>query len=92
MKKLMSKTRLRVKVQPKSSRDCVSGRFGDAVKISLQAPPTDGMANQALIDFLADCLDLPKRAIRIVSGHTNRLKTLEIDDLSIDEINRRLKV
>ena len=49
--------RLRVRVQPRASRTELAGRYGDALKIRLAAPPVDGAANEALVRFLAERLE-----------------------------------
>lgn len=49
----------------------------------LQAPPVDGAANEALVDFLADSLDVPRRMIRIVSGESSRSKVVEALGVSV---------
>jgi uncharacterized protein len=58
--------------------------------VKLAAAPVDGAANDALMVLLARALDLPRRAVRIVSGERNRNKRLEIDGLTLDEIRQRL--
>lgn len=50
-----------------------------AIKIAINAVPEDGKANKALIDFLAKRLKLPKSSISLISGQTNRLKTVFIE-------------
>lgn len=70
--------RLRVRVQPRASKDRIHGIHGDALRIQLTAPPVDGAANAALIEFLAAHLDLPRSAVRLVSGAHGRTKLLEI--------------
>jgi uncharacterized protein (TIGR00251 family) len=66
------------------------GRYGDAIKIRLQAPPVDGAANAELIRFLAQRLGLPRSAVRIVSGETGRRKHLEITGAGPDVAARLL--
>ena len=83
--------RLRVHVQPRAKRSEVAGRHGDAVKVRLAAPPVDGAANEALVRFLAEALDLPRRAVRIVSGLSARQKVVEVDGLSAADLERRLR-
>jgi uncharacterized protein len=61
-----------------------------SLKARLTAPPIDGAANEALVALLADHLHIPKRAIQIVRGATSRLKTVEIDGLTLDELRSRL--
>ena len=69
---------LRVRVQPKASRNAIKGVHGEALKIALTAPPVDGAANKACIAFLAKKLGLAKSAIEILSGHASRNKRLLI--------------
>jgi hypothetical protein len=68
-----------VKVVPGASRDEVAGRHGSAVKIRLRAPAVDGRANDALLDFLAARLGLPRRDITLLRGEKSRQKTIRIE-------------
>lgn len=70
---------LTVHVQPGAKTTEVVGLHGDALKIRLAAPPVDGKANAALIDFLAGRLGVPKSAIELKSGQTSRRKQLAVD-------------
>lgn len=84
--------RLEVKVIPGASRSEVVGTLGNAVKIKLRAPPVDGRANEALVEFLAEHLGLPRRAIALERGDTARLKLLRIDGLDLATVRTRLGV
>jgi len=75
--------RFSVRVQPRASRSEVAGIQQGALKVRLQAPPVDGAANEALVDFLADSLDVPRRMIRIVSGESSRSKVVEALGVSV---------
>ncbi|MDR2786952.1 MAG: DUF167 domain-containing protein [Candidatus Accumulibacter sp.] len=77
-------------VQPGARRTEVAGIHGDALKIRLAAAPIDGKANAALIEFVADRLDLPKAAVRLTAGQTSRRKILEIDAAPPDTERRLL--
>lgn len=70
--------RLAVQIMPNAKKSEVIGIVDDALKIRLQAQPIDGKANQALIRYLADTLKVPKSAIQITHGHTNKRKLIEI--------------
>jgi uncharacterized protein (TIGR00251 family) len=72
-------TRLTIRVQPRASRTELAGLHGDAIRIRLQAPPVDGAANEALVAFLAEHLGVPRRQVRLVSGHASRTKVVEIE-------------
>ncbi len=83
--------RIAVHVQPGARVSEVLGEIGDALKIRLQAPPVDGKANEALIAFIADKLDVRQRDVRILRGQTSRQKLLDIDStLSVEEVRERL--
>ena len=59
--------------------------------LRVTAPPVDSAANAAVIELLASALDLPKRAVTIVRGETARLKHLQVEGRSLDDIRARLK-
>ena len=78
-----------VRVIPRSSRNILEWEQG-GLKARLTAPPVDGAANAALIQLLAERLAVPRRTITIVRGATNRQKTVEIADLTPEELQRKL--
>lgn len=82
---------LALKVIPNAPRDEVAGWLGAALKIKIQAPALEGRANDAVTDFLATRLGLPRRAVAIVRGGRSRHKVVRIDGLTIDEIRRCLE-
>jgi uncharacterized protein (TIGR00251 family) len=69
---------LHLHVQPGAKATELAGLHGDALKIRLAAPPVDGKANAALIEFIAKRLSLAKLAITMKSGHHSRRKVLEV--------------
>lgn len=79
-----------VRVVPRASKNEISGRRGEAIKIRLAAPPVEGAANEALIDFLAEILEVRKRQIEILSGHASRDKIVCVVGLMPHEIETRL--
>ena len=82
--------RLLLKIVPNAKRSEVVGMYGDAVKIKVQSPATDGKANAALLEFLAEALGLPSRAVRIVTGEKSRDKLVEFDDLDLNAAREKL--
>jgi uncharacterized protein len=83
--------RLDVRVIPGAPRDAVDGEMGDGrVKLRLRARAVEGAANEALVEFVAKRLGVPRRSVRLVLGATARMKTLEVDGLDPAEARRRL--
>ena len=68
----------RVRVQPRSSRDALEGAYAGALKVRLTAPPVEGRANDSLRGLLAEHLNVPVAAVRIVAGENNRNKRVSI--------------
>ena len=82
---------LSVKVQPRARKNAISGAVGDALKLALTAPPVEGKANQAVIDFLADFFEIPRSSITIASGKTSRLKVVHVSGTNTEHLYRRLR-
>ena len=81
---------LAVKAIPNAPRSEVVGWLGDALKVKVHAPPVEGRANEALCEFLADTLDLPRRGVTVVRGDTSRQKIIRIAGLTIEAVKARL--
>jgi uncharacterized protein len=79
-----------VKVHPRARKNAVTGVVGDALKLSLTAPPLEGRANQAVIDFFADLFQIPRASVTIASGTTSRNKIVRITGLSRVAVEQRL--
>jgi uncharacterized protein len=65
-------------------------QVGDALKLSLTAPPIDGKANTACIEFFVNLLKVPWSSVTIASGKTSRLKVIRVAGLSAEELRKRL--
>lgn len=81
---------IKVRVQPKASKNETAGFLDGALKIRLTAPPVDGAANKACIEFMARLLGVPKSRVAIVQGHTGRNKTIRVAGLTPAEVRARL--
>ena len=81
---------LNVRVIPRSPRSRVDGMRGDAILIRLAAPPVDGAANEALIAFLSQALDVPRRDIALVAGEKSRDKRVRVSGLDEKTVLERL--
>ena len=84
--------RIEIRVQPRASRNTITGVRGGMLQIRVTAPPVDGQANVAAIMLVAQTLDLPKSAIRLVKGASSREKTLVVESMSQEEVNQRLNL
>lgn len=71
--------RVSIYVQPRASKTEVAGTHDGCIKVRLAAPPVDGAANAALVEFVAERLGIAKSRIRLVSGASSRRKVLEIE-------------
>ena len=83
-------TLIQIRVVPRASRTEISGRRGEAIVVRVAAPPVDGAATDALIAFLSERLNVPRRDVTIARGATARDKTIAVEGLAPAEIARRL--
>jgi uncharacterized protein len=79
-----------VKVHPRARKNAITGTLGDALKLALTAPPVEGRANQAVIEFFADLFDIPRSSVTIASGETSRNKVVRVAGLDRTIVERRL--
>ena len=70
--------RLAVQIQANAKKTEVVGVLDEALKIKLHAQPIEGKANEALVRFLSDVLSVPRSAIALTHGQTNKRKLLEV--------------
>jgi uncharacterized protein (TIGR00251 family) len=81
---------LAIKAIPNAPRSEIVGWLGDALKVKIHAPPVEGKANDALCEFLADTLGLPRRAVTLVRGDTSRQKVVRLSGLTLADARSRL--
>lgn len=80
-----------VRVTPRAGRNKIVEMMADgAIKIHIAAPPVDGEANEALIRFLADVLDVPRSQLEIVAGQSGRDKLISVLDLDAETVQKRI--
>jgi uncharacterized protein len=77
---------LMVRVQPRASRNEIAGVIHGAMKVRLCAPAVENRANEALVEFLAEVLKRPKLAVRIQGGEHGRMKRVEIQGVTRQQI------
>lgn len=84
-------TRVRVRVSPGARRTELVGRHGEAWKVRVAVAPERGRANEAVLDLLSRELELPRRAVSLVSGHAAREKVVVLEGIDRAESERRLE-
>ncbi|HLC18332.1 MAG TPA: DUF167 domain-containing protein [Thermodesulfobacteriota bacterium] len=77
---------IKLRIQPRASRDEVAGIHGDSLKVKLTAPPVEGEANKALVSFLSKLLGIKKSSIKIASGEKSRTKRILVEGASVEQI------
>ena len=80
-----------VKIHPRAKKNAIGGELGEALKVSLTAPPLEGRANQACIEFLAKLLKVPRSSVTIASGHANRNKVIRVAEVTEQYVRERLQ-
>ena len=83
---------LRIRVQPRASRNRFEGVHGDQLRIRLTAPPVEGAANAACMAYLAKCLGIRRAQVRLAAGEKSRDKLIHITGLSLAEVAASLDV
>ena len=79
-----------VKVHPRARKNAVTGTVGEALKLALTAPPLEGRANHAAIEFFAEVFQIPRSSVTIASGETSRNKVVRIAGLSRAAVEKTL--
>jgi uncharacterized protein len=81
-----------VKVIPRAKKTALAGVMDDGtIKIKVAAPPVDGAANKALIEFLAEALAIPKAQVDIVAGESSERKLISLVGISPDKVDTILR-
>lgn len=91
LKEVPGGVELLVLVQPRASRTKVVGEHDGRLKIALAAPPVDGEANAALVEFLKDTLGVRKADVTLLDGDTSRRKRLAVKGVTAADATAKLK-
>ena len=81
-----------IKLHPRAKNNAITGEVAGALKLSLTAPPVEGKANDACIDFFAKLLKVPRSSVTIAAGQNNRNKVIRVAGMSAEEVGQRLKL
>jgi len=80
-----------VRVQPRARKNAIVGELGGTLKLALTAPPVEGRANEACIEFLAEFLKVPRSSVTIAAGQSSRNKVICVRGLTAVEVAERLR-
>lgn len=80
---------IRLRVQPKASRNAISIEPDGRIRIALTAPPVDGTANKALRAFIAKRLRIPKASVELTQGEKSRDKVIAVSGITLNEVTQQ---
>ena len=80
-----------VKVNPRARKNAITGTQGDALKLALTAPPVEGRANQACIEFVAKLLNVPRSSVTIAAGESSRQKLIRVAGVPAAQVEAKLR-
>lgn len=81
---------LQVRVTPRARRSEIGGWHGGALRVSVTAAPSDGRANRAVAELLAEAFGVPRASVELVGGAASRDKRFRVGGLSLDDLRARL--
>ena len=81
-----------VRLQPKAKKTAILGDMEGALKLAVTAPPIEGRANEALVKFVAQLLNVARSSVTIAAGTTSRNKVIRVEGLTAEQVRSRLKV
>ena len=87
---MKSSVRLRIRVVPNAKKSAFAGYRDNELLLRLNAPPLDGRANKAAVEFVAEFFGVSRSSVSLVSGEKSRHKIFEIIGLGAGEIERKL--
>lgn len=79
-----------VKVHPRARRERVAGVFGNALKLEITAPPVEGKANEACIEFFSELLKVPRSSVTIAAGNSSRHKVIRVVGVTAVSVEQTL--
>lgn len=85
-------TSIAIRVQPRASRNEIAGLHGAELRVRITAPPVDGAANAALLQFLASALGLSRAHITLLAGEGSRSKVVSVRGITPEQAAHRLGV
>lgn len=83
---------IRVYIAPRASANKMVGVHNGALKVAITAPPVEGAANKALVEYLAKLLGVPRSSVAIMSGDASRNKTVAVAGIDVDQAAEKLDI
>ena len=83
---------IRLHIQPRGSKDEITGIHGDALKIRVTSPPVDGAANSHIIELISKKLHIARSRIELVQGDRSRHKTIRVSGIKLQEAETLLGI
>jgi uncharacterized protein (TIGR00251 family) len=80
-----------IRVHPRARKNAITGVIGDAIKLTLTAPPVEGKANEACVEFQAEFLNVPRASVTIVAGQSSRNKVVRVAGRTAAHLQERLR-
>jgi uncharacterized protein len=87
---LTTPAELRVRVIPNAKKDEFAGYREGELLLRLNAPPLEGKANRAAVEFVARFLGVPRSAVLLMRGERSRHKIFQIVGLESSDLERKL--
>jgi uncharacterized protein len=86
---------LAVRAQPGAKKTTIIGLYGEGssaqLKIAVKAPPIEGRANSALLEFLAERFGIPKNSVELMTGELSRSKVFLLRGVTLQQVQELLK-
>ena len=82
--------KLKIRVVPNARKSEFTGCRDEEWVLRLNAPPVDGKANKAAVEFIANSLGIPRSRVSLISGEKGRHKIFEIVGLNRVDLERKL--
>ena len=79
-----------VRVHSRAKKNAITGKLGEALKVSLTEPPVEGRANEACVEFFSKLLKVPRSSVTIAHGQTSRNKVIRVTGLTAEQVRKRL--
>lgn len=83
-------TELKVRVIPNAKKDEFAGYREGELLLRLNAPPVEGKANRAAVEFVSRFLGVPRSAVVLLRGERSRHKIFQIVGLESSDLERKL--